>query len=96
MATADESTAPVLIKAYGEFWNPDLVNWNNSYELLGTDPRRRDVDAYEQRGVYVLYDDYIPVYVGKAFASSIGHRLQTPSRVTTQRTPLGPIFLVWI
>jgi hypothetical protein len=76
MTIKDESTAPVLVRAYGEFWNPHLVDWKGSYELLGVDSQNRTIDAYEQRGIYVLYDDYVPVYVGKSDRSSIGHRLR--------------------
>jgi len=70
---------PILIKTYGEFWNPELVNWNKSWKLLGkrrSDSRGPDINVYEERGVYVLYKDYIPVYVGKADRQSIGYRLQ--------------------
>ncbi|MFZ0181093.1 MAG: hypothetical protein WAL84_14675, partial [Candidatus Dormiibacterota bacterium] len=70
---------PILIKTYGEFWNPELVNWDNSWRLLGkrrADFRGPDVDVYEERGVYVLYKDYQAVYVGKADKQSIGYRLQ--------------------
>jgi hypothetical protein len=70
---------PILIKTYGEFWNPELVNWDNSWNLLGkrrSDFKGPDVNVYEERGVYVLYKDYQPVYVGKADKQSIGYRLQ--------------------
>jgi len=70
------SDAPILIRAYGEFWNPDLVDWKKSWELLGLYTKRQIVNVYEQRGIYVLYDDYVPVYVGKADRQSIGYRLQ--------------------
>ena len=72
---------PVLIKVYGEFWNPELVNWKNSWRLLGrrrSDFKGPDVNVYEERGIYVLYKDYQPVYVGKADKQSIGYRLQLP------------------
>ncbi|MGO9338429.1 MAG: GIY-YIG nuclease family protein [Terracidiphilus sp.] len=73
----ESRTTPILIRTYGRFWNPELVNWNNSWRLLG---KRRlswpDVNVYEERGVYVLYKDYVPVYVGKADQTSIGYRLQ--------------------
>lgn len=68
--------APVLVRAYGEFWNRDLVDWKGSSELLGVDSKGRAINAYEQRGIYVLYDDYVPVYVGKADKTTIGHRLK--------------------
>jgi len=70
---------PILIKTYGEFWNPELVDWDGSGKLLGnrrSDSEGPDVNVYEERGVYVLYKDYQPVYVGKADKQSIGYRLQ--------------------
>jgi hypothetical protein len=72
-----ERDTPILIKAYGEFWNPELVDWKGSRRLLGRRTHKgTDINIYEQRGVYVLYSDYTPVYVGKAFDSSIGWRVQ--------------------
>jgi hypothetical protein len=72
----DESSATTLIKAYGEFWNPDLVNWERTWQLNGSDSVGKIINVYEQRGVYVLYQDYVPVYVGMADRQSIGYRLQ--------------------
>ncbi len=75
--TEESTNTPILIKTYGEFWNPELVNWNNTYSLWGRRSRKgKDIDIYEERGVYVLYKDYLPIYVGKADVSSIGSRLQ--------------------
>jgi hypothetical protein len=76
MPASDESAAAILVRAYGEFWNPDLVNWKRSWELLGIDSQGRTINAYEQRGIYVLYENYAPVYIGKADKQSIGSRLQ--------------------
>ena len=77
-AEREEATnTPILIKTYGEFWDSELVNWNNKWYLLGRRSRKgKDINVYEERGVYVLYKDYLPVYVGKADVSSIGYRLQ--------------------
>ena len=75
----ETSKVATLISMYGEFWDPDLINWNRSWQLLGKErdtPNAKDINVYEQRGVYVLYKDYVPVYVGKAFKQSIGYRLQ--------------------
>ena len=74
----DESpNTPILIKTYGEFWNPELVDWKHSYNLWGRRTNKgKDINIYEERGVYVLYSEYVPVYVGKAFDSSIGWRLR--------------------
>jgi|SRR5271170_853134 len=72
------TSTPILIRSYGEFWSPDVVDWD-AYTLLGK-PKFRlkgpDIDVYDERGVYVLYKDYVPVYVGKADRSSIGWRLR--------------------
>ena len=76
MAIEEESNPRTLIRAYGEFWNPDLVVWGAPLELLGTDSQGGRVNAWKQRGVYVLYDDYVPVYVGKAYQTSLGRRLK--------------------
>jgi hypothetical protein len=71
---------PTLIRTYGEFWNPEYVAWDNAWRLLGKrnlGPRSPNVNVYEERGVYVLYKNYVPVYVGKAFNQSIGYRVQS-------------------
>ena len=76
----DERELPTLIKAYGEFWNPNAVNWGDSWRLMGHIRRAKrsgEVNVYEQRGIYVLYKEYEPVYVGKALRQSIGYRLQS-------------------
>ena len=75
----ESRNTPTLIKTYGEFWNPEVVDWGSSGRLLGkrrSDSKGPDVNAYEERGVYVLYKDYQPVYAGKADKQSIGWRLQ--------------------
>ena len=82
----DGAATAGLIRVYGEFWNPDLVNWKRGRDLLGIDPENRIINAYEQRGIYVLYDDYIPVYVGKASKISIGSRLRS-HRESQRRGP---------
>jgi len=90
----EESTreAPVLIKAYGEFWNPDLVDWD-AKQLLGHKFRQKgqNIDVYEQIGVYVLYKDYQPVYVGSSARQSIGNRLAGHRR-STRRGPRWDTF----
>jgi hypothetical protein len=78
-SSKESRNTPILIRTYGEFWNPDIVNWNKSWRLFGkrrSDSKGPDINVYEERGVYVLYQDYEPVYVGKADKTSIGYRLQ--------------------
>jgi hypothetical protein len=73
-----------LIKLYGEFWNPDIIEWGEQGagkkgRLLGSikiDGNKRDVDFWEALGVYVLYDNFHVTYVGKAFSTSIGRRVR--------------------
>jgi hypothetical protein len=75
--TEESPNTPVLIKAYGEFWSPDVVTWGRKWRLMGTrSDSKTNINVYEQRGVYVLYNDFEPVYVGKADKNSIGWRLE--------------------
>ena len=67
---------PILIRTYGEFWNPNLVEWNKK-ELLGTRSyfgKGPTINVFYEKGVYVLYKDFAAVYVGRA-ENSIGERL---------------------
>lgn len=50
----ESTNTPILIKSYGEFWNPDVVDWERTRKLKDT--RRSDstgpsVNVYEERGV---------------------------------------------
>lgn len=77
-----------FIRAYGLFWSRDEVEWapgtgnKNAYRLLGRRGTNRGTvrvcDFRRQHGIYVLYDDYGPYYVG--LASDIGNRLRTHTR----------------
>jgi hypothetical protein len=74
----------MLIKAYGLFWRIDEV-WQvgvrGQGELLG----RRGYQAghlevcnfWRQQGLYVLYDEYVPYYVGLVRQGTLGSRLRT-------------------
>ena len=74
----------MLIRAYGLFWSADEVEWfpgggpGNAYRLLGhqgeRSPKLRVVDFRMQSGLYILYGDYGPYYVGKA--DRMGRRLK--------------------
>jgi hypothetical protein len=75
----------MLIRAYGQFWNPDIIDWGkqgpqNKGKLLG-DVRfstgKIAIDFWEARGVYVLYDRFKSIYVGKALDTSLGYRLRS-------------------
>lgn len=73
-----------LVKLYGEFWNPDIVDWGsqgagNKGTLPGTliiDGTKKEVDCWDARGIYILHENFRATYVGKAFSTPIGKRLR--------------------
>lgn len=75
-----------FIRGYGLFWSAEEVVWNpgsgqtGTYRLLGRVGHNRGTlavcDFRPQRGIYVLYDDYGPYYVGLARDQDIGTRLR--------------------
>lgn len=63
-----------IVKSFGEFWNPDAVDWA-SKDLQGTWSDAgvsRTNNFWSAKGIYVLYADFRPIYVGKALADSSG------------------------
>ena len=73
----------MLVRVYGELWNPDSVDWGSQGRgkkgrLLGTyrfgSGKRTLIDFWDQVGVYILMSDFKPIYVGKA--KGIGPRLR--------------------
>lgn len=76
-----------FIRAYGMFWSANEVDWtgatsNYRLEILGRvgerRPRLEICNFWEQRGIYVLYNDYSPYYVGRTSGAdmSLGKRLR--------------------
>jgi hypothetical protein len=80
----------VLIRAYGLFWKADEIDWNPvrgggrdelpKFALLGRRGSRasglRVADFMDQRGIYILYGDYGPHYVGVTSRRGLGVRLK--------------------
>jgi hypothetical protein len=74
----------VLIRAYGLFWNPEIVDWGsrgagNRGELFGTvriGNAQFKIDFWDVYGVYVLLENFRAVYVGKASRKLLGPRLR--------------------
>lgn len=74
----------MLIRAYGLFWSADEVEWfpgpgrRGRYMLLGHQGERRPklklADFRMQSGLYILYGNYGPYYVGRA--DRLGRRLK--------------------
>ena len=85
MATG-ASNAKHLIGAHGLFWERDVVDWDaprgQTFQLLGyrhsLRPKLQVCDFRRARGVYLLFNEYGPTYVGQArgAADGIGKRLR--------------------
>lgn len=76
-----------FIRAYGLFWSAHEVDWYGTYsghhlELLGRINKQgsslRVANFWNQQGIYVLYNDYGPYYVGRTSGQqmSLGKRLR--------------------
>ncbi|HEX7860208.1 MAG TPA: GIY-YIG nuclease family protein [Verrucomicrobiae bacterium] len=74
----------MLIRAYGQFWNPDIVDWGkqgpgNKGTMLGSGKwgsNTVNIDSWEQHGIYILHDDFKCVYVGQTCGQFLGKRLR--------------------
>lgn len=76
-----------FIRAYGMYWKADGVDWYGSStrphkELLGRVGKQgmsslKVTNFWEQRGIYILYNDYGPYYVGRTSGDgmNLGKRL---------------------
>lgn len=74
-----------LIANFGLFWQVDELSWartsgrRRTLRLLGrrgTGSKRRIADFHTQSGLYILYGDYGPYYVGLVHANRLGNRLR--------------------
>jgi hypothetical protein len=71
-----------LITTYGLFWRIEEAKEGNASDKLSLYGRRghrkdlRVVDFTEQSGIYILFGNYGPHYVGLAVADSLGKRLR--------------------
>ena len=74
-------SSQLLISNYGLFWKTEDVFWGagrSAGALFGVRPSKRTrppVDFRDQRGIYVLYADYNPIYVGQNHGQSLIRRL---------------------
>jgi hypothetical protein len=73
-----------LIRAYGEFWRKEMLNLQEREDhgqarlpgKISIRGKVKDVDVWKQEGIYVLFSDYRPVYVGQASGVHMGLRLR--------------------
>lgn len=74
------------VTSYGLFWSREEIDWEpgqgirDSFRLLGRIGAQRNtirvVDFRKQRGIYILYDQYGPAYVGLTKQRGMGQRLK--------------------
>lgn len=64
-ATAEAETG--ALRAFGMYWQRDLIIWTGSPRLLGRQSEgASDVDFSQQVGVYLLHDRDRTIYIGRA------------------------------
>lgn len=76
----------MLIRSYGLFWRASEIDWNpgqgakGAFRLLGRqgvyNPGLRLADFMHQQGIYILYGNYGPHYVGLTRKQGLGKRLK--------------------
>jgi hypothetical protein len=75
-----------LIRTYGEYWNPNAINWEtvgsgNGSGFVGSakegEKKERDINCQNAQGIYVLYDNFKAIYVGKSIKTTIALRIKT-------------------
>ena len=59
------------------YWSRDKVSWISKPKILGIQSSASDnVDFSEQKGVYLLHDGHIVIYVGRTTDQPLGVRLK--------------------
>lgn len=80
----------MIIKAYGLFWRAEEINWHpgagkkgalhEQFRLIGrrgkNKPGLQVADFHGQTGIYILYGDLGPHYVGLTRKQTLGKRLR--------------------
>lgn len=76
----------MLIRSFGLFWRASEIDWNpgkgnkGSFRLLGRQgankPGLKLCDFRNQQGIYILYGNYGPYYVGLTRKQGLGKRLK--------------------
>jgi hypothetical protein len=79
-------TRSSLIQAYGLFWRADEIDWSPGkghrydwrlYGRRGSNHGKLEVTDFRmQKGIYILYGDYGPHYVGLTRKKGLGRRLK--------------------
>lgn len=68
----------MLVRAFGLYWSITGVEWAKA-QMLGVAKGKKRVNVranvWREYGIYCLYDEYVPIYVGRAYKKCIGERL---------------------
>jgi len=65
-----------IIRAFGMYWQRELVEWQNLPQILGKQLEEADsVNFCNQKGVYLLHDGSDVIYAGRALERPLGRRL---------------------
>lgn len=73
----------MIVRAFGLFWNVTGVDWKGAqmkgiFEAKNPDTNRKvsiTSNAWEQSGIYCLYHEFTPIYVGRALSRNLGIRV---------------------
>jgi hypothetical protein len=76
IAEVEPEGADEVIRAFGMYWQRELVVWRRQPKLYGRQQvGAKGVDFTGQRGIYVLYDHHTAIYVGRAIDRPLGQRI---------------------
>ena len=77
----EEDSSGSIIKAFGMFWQRDLVVWENGPKLYGKhQASQTPIDFGAQSGIYILYDHQAVVHIGSSIDCQMGKRLYEHTR----------------
>jgi hypothetical protein len=73
----------MIVRAFGLFWSISGIDWDNGvmrgiFDGRDEETGRRihiDSNAWAQSGVYCLYHEFTPIYVGRALKGNMGVRI---------------------
>jgi len=72
----DVENSDSIIRAFGMYWQRDLVVWRNEPKMYGKQQAMAmAIDFGKQKGIYILYDQHTVVYVGRSIDRPLGKRL---------------------
>ena len=61
------------------FWRREKVDWSQD-KLRGSQLGGSHVDFSEMKGIYILYDNREPIFVGQAISAGLMAKLQTHTK----------------